>query len=401
MPEIFFEVFKEKGDHDKWHKQIEYIEKSDDWSDEEKVEIKDAIIFLSSILSRGFLKNTHYYHPIKHAINNKARHSIKWIVWISQTLKKFKENHKNFEELLDKVKRLDRAKHEGIPFLELADELAKQGFLIDFEPEIPNFNKNPDIKIKNRTNEEELYLEVTYLRDNSKNKTISSNYMALQHYTMGKGVFITGKIFSIISKNEMIEVKQLIDAKIKECVETKKIITIDATEANNLLSIAMGTNYELLKSWIKSYNKSKGDERYYEINNIASMNIDLDKDINRIISKKIKNKAKQIPQNKLGMIYLSLNPIFFIGADLAELIIRVKEKLLVLPNIAFIVLWADMIGSLNDRAEKIEIGNDRLYYIRKFKLRERTKIVICNDETIGRISDDTKFKLYKSFEEIE
>jgi hypothetical protein len=322
MADLFFDIFKNKLDHLSWDKQIEYYSRSNKMLDYRKKNIIKALSYFKVIFSNGFLKSAKDIHPIKSAINNKTNHSTDWLIWLYESLISFERDMVNFNILIEKLGKYQKATQEGVPFIEVVTGLKKSGFKVDFEPKIAGFNKKPDLRITNNKNEEVIYIEVSTVNESDFRNKVMSNYLGLNSYMENKGICYTGRINESISEEDFLKIGPQIDDLIAKCQKEDGLKLLNLIETGNKLELAISkiSDVDKLKEWAAG--KSL---RLYQI---QSMDISFSEDLKRITNNKISREAKQVPQNEMGLIYLKVHPMFFMTTNLEETFLKLKEDLM-------------------------------------------------------------------------
>lgn len=391
VSDLFFQIFKKTSDHNNWDKQIEYYSKSTDISNDRRTSILEALNYLREHLFNGFLKSTKNKHPVKIAISNKATHSIDWLIWLYKSLKSYEHDQENFNIIKQKLNRVDKAIDEGIPFLEVASALQKSGFKVEFEPAIAGYNKKPDLKIINTENNEVIYIEVSVVKESMKRNRIVSNYMNLNWIMEGRGIHYTGRIYEILSDEDLLKIKAQINDLISKCVDDNQLrfLTLEQTENKVEVAITNQRDVEKLKDWTVG----KG----LRMNEIQSIDINFGEDIDRIINNKIKKEAKQIPTEHVGFIYLRVHPLV-LKMDLPWNIAQeIKKKLLEFDHIVGILLWSDVLETNGDSVA-INFGNFFYSQFSMSELRTRLMLMVLNENFTNKISKKSMNKIFKSME---
>lgn len=392
MPDLFFKVFRSPKDHDNWDKQIEYYFKSTDLSVEEKGDVVAALEYYKKHFSNGFLKNTKFAHPIKHHIANKAKHSTEWLIWLYKTMLSFENNERNFDVIKRKVNKLKEATIEGIPFLEIGSPLEKNGFNVEFEPQmiIEGFNGNPDMRITNVDNSEVLYIEVSTLFENKEMERMSSDYLKLNSFMEGRRIRFAGRIHEPMSNADLRILEFKIKQLVRKCLESNKLksLTLEETENKLELAISKDDKIDALQEW--------ANKRALRINEIQSQSITMESDIDKIINSKIL-KSKQIPLESFGFIYLKVMPLFFLTLNPKKIIAKLEKQILQYENIFGLVLWTD-IGGKVDQPFGFKLGSNFICEFPIFGIMKRVNLFVLNKNCTHKISANSLHKIFLSLE---
>ncbi len=390
MPDPFYQIFKKPSDHNNWDKQVEFYSKSPEITDDRRAKILEALNYLKKHLPNGFLKSTKTNHPVKYGIANKAIHSIDWLIWLSESLSALEHDQENFDILLSKLVPVEDSIREGVPFLEIANPLQKNGFKVEFEPEVQGFKCDPDIRLTNLKNQEIIYVEVSTTNESKEGKFVMSNYLYLNSIMEGRSVYFSGKIYENLSIKELVKLETQIDTLIKNCVDYDRleVLTLSETGGKLELAIACKVDSTELKDWIKSKN--------LRLNEVQSKDISFREDIRRINNYKIHKKAKQIPPDNLGFIYLKVNPLIFLTLNLKESIFELNRRLVNYENIVGLVLWSDVGGKCEPFG--LKLGANFYHEFPIFEINKRMTLFVFNEACKLRISVNSLHKILASME---
>jgi len=387
----FSKIFKKSSDHNNWDKQIAFYTQSTEITADRKAKILEALNYLRVHLSNGFLKNTKNKHPLRFSIANKATHSMDWLIWLHETLKTYEQDEKNFKIIIDNLKSVEDAVKEGIPFLEVASALNKSGFKVSFEPTITGFSKKPDLKLINIENEEVIYIEVTTKLKSDSRDIVTANYLGLNRFMEGKGVYYSGKIHESIEEEEIEDVLTQINELIVLCKKGTKLKSLTLEKTKNKFELAIVNPSEMaeLNEWMANKNLDNRE--------IESANINFIDDVEKINKSKIHEEAKQIPKGELGFIYFKVDPLVLLTSNLQNILSIVKRKLLHYEHIVGVVLWAS-VGDAECVPFGFKFGSSFYNEFPIFEINKRMNLFILNEKSTKSISVSSMHKIFESLE---
>lgn len=385
MSEPFHKVFKQHTDHDKWEKQIEFAS-LDDISEELRTDWIKSLTFLQEELGNGFLKSSNMNHPIHQKISNKATWQIQDLIDFSNTLQKLKVSDTNYLKLKEKLHSKKKCTQEGIPFVDIAHSYIQIGFNIRFLEEQKG-KKSPDIEVLNPLNNDKLFIEVSKLSDSNERKSIEDNYRALfnKFHFQPPHFSFSCKQLEYITENEMPGVLNKIQ-EIKEKVKEEKSLIIYKDNKVDL-AITHPSKQKELEEWCKI----NGDRR----TDLSGLPLNFEES-NRIVkNKKIVDKARQLPKEYPGLIYMPVNPLYLWVTSLDEAISIFEEQINLFPNLLGIVLYSYMCHTV----EEERVVDNMHFYGRKMMNEDTSRdlFFVFNHKFKSSIKVDTLKKVYESF----
>lgn len=375
-------IFVSENDHFKWSKQREYILFLETIDDETREKAINSLYFLEQELGRNFLKAYSVNHPLRQKVSEKAKWQIEELIGFTDTLKTLKESDSNYDKLLSKLLSHSDVSTEAVTFVEIARMYSKERFKVSFIEEDKGKNTNkktPDIQIINETNGEVFYIELTTLGKADLQKKISKNYEFFHNefnYVIPQFSFY-GKQKEMIEDEEYTDIKLIIDEAKKRVNQNNQIIYYSDSRFNFLLA---------------PKNETENFNEICKLNNIRPIHFDsLPHDFdetNRINSRLI--KAKQIPQEYNGLLYISVTPLYFMSSDMQTAIDRLAANITKYQNLIGIVLYTKIVNAGETVA--IPLGKhffsqktiENLTYASLFISNSNCKILV-SDETIGKI----------------
>lgn len=386
MSNPFSQVFKHRSYHNMWDKQIKYAELRTDIPEEIRKEWVFALKFLCEEFGKGFLKSCKSGHPIQNRINNKALWQINELIEFVKILKKFKSLNCNYFVLKDKLLPFEKCIQEGIPFIDIAKSFLDLGFELQFIEEIQG-QKNADILINNDISNDKIYIEVSKL-ENSKEQSI----IHMNSYKIFEVLHSCPFVLYYCKQLKIIPIEDL-NRVVSDIFKIKN----KAYNNNDLLFY----NNEYIELIVAHDSKKEEIERYCNENNSKLsdfIGLPLNfKEVYRIVkTRRIEKEAKQIPKNDTGLIYIPINPLFFMATDLNEAIDILEPQMTPFKNLFGVVIYSKIMETV-EYSEQLYNGH---FYSRKMINDNiaRDLFFIRNKEYYQNVSDITIKKIYESFQ---
>ncbi len=376
-------IFHSERDHYKWSKQREYITHLDNLDDNTRSKAIEALIFLEKELGDHFLKIHSINHPMRFMVSNKTNFQIRDLIEFVDTLQILKATDSNYKKLIKKLLSEEMSKTEGIPFVEIARMYIRENLKVSFiDEDAKNGNKTPDLEVINPENGDKFYVEITKLDRSDMEKQISENYNFFHNEFNRVQPLLPfyGEQRLIINKEKYPEIKKTIE-RIKNKVENNGQIVYYADSDFCCLLAPSGEN--------NNFNE------ICEKNNMRAIHFDglpIDIDETNRINNKI-SKAKQIPENKNGLLYISVSPLYFMITDSSIAIERLEANIAKYKNLLGIILFSKIVDSREE--ENIKIGN-HMFSRRTVENLCYESLLIYNSKCDVLLSEETIQKIYKS-----
>jgi hypothetical protein len=387
MSNLFFQVYKHPSDHLKWEKHIEFARTTTDVSEDKRQQWINSLEFLRDELGKGFLKSCGRDHPFYQKVSNKAPWQISELIRLADTLKILKQGNTNYTKLKKKLHASAKYKQEGTHFIDIASDFTRCDFKVSFLDEVAG-RKSPDIELYNPDNHDKVFIEVSRLNTSEERDILSANYHILIEELLNREPFVafSGVQLKVITKEEMPGVISTIQAlKIKAVIDNQFEFHEDTW-----LSLA-----------VVPYSKVKELEEWCTINNreanIRGMPLDFNEAKRIIRNKKIKEKAKQLPKEHMGLIYIPVDPMYFMAriAYLDEDIESLEEEMAQIPNLIGVVLYAHIIDPV---PEEKYLGNKHLFSRKMLNdALLRNLLFVYNHSSQMTIKQESLDKIYNSF----
>ena len=317
-----------------WNTWERYIQRLDELEldAEQKEHVTTAINFLQDTLGKYFLKEVGPDHLIfKKLIEGKHE----GIVWLARMIKLFQLSQDDFKDvLLPHIKSVQKFQEQGLPFLEIGGTFRAAGFEVRFLKEIKT-GSTPDIQVIHKEMQQKLFIEVSQLRERTGRVKIGEFYqrMALAIETGKPHIPHGGRFLAVPDEKQEAELVTIINATQKQAFEEKKFLTVQSEFAE--LGFAHEDCLAELETWLR--------ERKYPIYSTYGPSLEVD-ETSRIAGFKIGNKARQLPADQLGLIYLTVRPEHFLVKEVAdqELINAIKRELTKYSQVLGFVMYAKL-----------------------------------------------------------
>ena len=389
MSELSFEIFKNIEDRYNWDKYIEFIQRTDEVEDEQKVKLIDTYKTFKKELGKGFLKNSKGKgHIITNYTFSRGEESYSWLIWLAENLNYFRERSCNYGELMKKLHSASNFRAEGLPFIEIADNYRKAGFDIVFEPFKNSNRKKPDLKITNPSNGEIFFIEISKLNDSQDRIDKRNIYQTVFNEFISAPVIpFAGKIISKAKNSEVIQIVHKIkEFKVKAKNEDRFLIFSD-DKIN--FAVSSENKEEKVKEW--------SIENNYDYGNIISLPFNPN-ETKRIIGNKLPQKAPQIPSNKFGLIYIPVNPLYFYVKNPFEITEEIENKLIEYKynNILGVVIYSK-IGDESDNKgyfDKLHFFGTKTIH----KTLRRDILFVFNKECTVKMFPNTLERIYSTLD---
>ncbi len=376
-------IFHNERDYYKWSKQREFIAHMEGIDHDTRNKAINALMFLEHELGVHFLKIYSINHPIRFMISNKTGYQIKQLIEFVETMQILKATDSNYKKLIKKFLSEKMSKTEGMPFVEIARIYLKENLKISFiDEDAKNGNKTPDIEVINPENEDVFYIEITKLNYSDMQNLIRENY----NFFHNEFNYIH-PLFSFYGKQKQIIVKEKYP-EIKEIINQIK----NKVKDNNQIVYYSDNNFYCLLA------PPSQDNNFNEIcekNNIEAIHFDglpLNFEGNNRISNKI-SKAKQIPKNKNGLLYISVSPLYFMTNDLYIAIERLEANIAKHKNLLGIVLFTKIVDSREEVNIKIE---NHCFTRRTIENLCYESLFVYNNNCEVKLSSNTIAKIYNT-----
>ena len=389
-----FDIWKKDSDHTDWKKYHEYFKREPAFDSEKSKRLTDIYSFIQKELGSDYLKNR--YRDGRNLINNwlfSKGNKYSELNWLYEGLSHFKSKGTdcNYKKLLQPLRTDNNCNKEGIPFLIAGDSLRKAGLDVIFEPDV-EFKKKPDLKITHPGTEEVIYGEVSQLFNSDPREESRSTYLSLIHFFLlyPPHVPFAGKINRAIAKNKISAIGRYIIQLKERALNEDALLIADYEETDNSIEFAVAHPDRIneLEIWEK-------EKKFNGIGNILGLSLDFDY-TSRMLSK-LEDKAKQLPPQFPGIIYISLASEYFIFgiSDPHSIIDSVYKTLKPFPQVMGVCLYTH----LGEETNYFQCCFESNFFERKMVHGDTQQVTlfIANPVFNIYVSYDLSEKIYSSF----
>lgn len=356
MGDAFSEFLREIGS---WKFHIKSVKNQEDLTDKQKHETVEGMNEIRKIFDDDWLKDAVITrHPFVEYLINRAPWSRLFLADFGSKLKELR-NVKNFNHLVKKLKnkdKFDSAESE----LQVASKINRVSLDLEFYPRING--KEPDLEVS--INHAKIYCEITSMQTSQHDIKASEVLRELSFPNLSIPEVIVGcKVYKILSKPHIRELKKKINKGIKDALAQDSLIEV----------IEPG----VIEYFICPRRKVEEiRERNPKILLGTCKGPPLDLNEPKRIRRTIAHKNTQLPEDKPGVIIIYNNNLFGY-ADIPNIINlkeEIEESIYEYENLIFAVIINTLISSGEDIIHKKSnyISIQKIYYD---LLKENTLII--------------------------
>ncbi|NJO24485.1 MAG: hypothetical protein HC867_00010 [Bacteroidia bacterium] len=333
--DLFFEVFSKSEFHQKWDKHIEYASRCSYATPDYRLDWVQALGFARQELGEFFLKVCGKNHPLLNILVSKGDWQTDELISITKLLGRLKAADSEYEKLRLKLIPETDCMTEGKPFLDVLQMLYSAGFNGKLVKE-SKFEKSPDIEFVNMDNKEKLFAEVSKLREGDDRELINDNYWRFFNLMESQGNYLP---------YSLAQLRSLDSIEMEKCLEITRNCRDKAMKEETIifhhdemirLAISHIDKYEELMKWIEKNDYRKGLLG-------APLNFD---DTYRLSNNKMNKEAKQLPKDSPGLVYIPVNPIYFMVFNLEEAIKLFAIRMRKYPNLYGTVVYSTILDGV-------------------------------------------------------
>lgn len=383
--DLYLQIFSTRYSHYQWEKHIEYANRCISVSADFRKDWVASLNFFKEDFGNKFLKICGKNHPLRHMLQAKGCWQTENLIKVTELLIHLKETGGGYEKLKSKLVGERDCTIEGKPFLDILLMFQSAGFIsrILYEKRITT---TPDIEIQDPATGEKILIEVSKLNDSDTRSLINENYEqfcnAFENYS--EYVPYSFAQLRVLTEFEMTDCLKIINECRKKAIEEQSIVFYEDDMIR--LGIAHISRYEELMKWIEENDYRKG---------LHGAPLDFN-DTYRLTNNKLSKKAGQIPPQSVGMLYIPVNPLYFMVFDIKEAIRLFTAEMKKCPNLFGAVLYADIIDDANT---VLGIEEGHFFSIKKINVAvSRYLFFVKNPYFNLFLSKETITKIYNSFE---
>lgn len=383
----YFNIFKNPKSHSKWDNHIEFASLSASASQRKVSEWVDALRTLQYDFGNDFLASTaKRENQFAELIKGKAPWQVSELIEIADVFRSLKKYDSNYSKLIGKLKGSKRDVAEGMYFLEASLMFLKSNFRIKFLDEIKT-KATPDIELGSEHSNASIFVEISELNSSQSRDNLQDNYYALYNVWEAPDEWLPYSCsqMKFMSEQQLEHTISCIRKIRKEARANESLVNFESEHIR--FSVAHISKYEELMALIDKKDYRKG---------LLGAPLDFD-ETERLCSNKLKQKAKQIPFGSAGIIFLSVNPLYFMFADVTKAIVRFIQKLEPLKNVFGVILFSNI---LNSDEEVLEETNKYIYRVRKVENSLSKYILfIKNHHCTITLEPEIQEKIYQSIKQ--
>ncbi len=378
-------IFGKPKDYLNWAKLIQHCDVLEELTDIEKEKAKRAFQFLRQELGEKFLVSNSS-HPFVRNIVNLALWTRKWIILFAEELKELKDQG-NYPELLDRLKDTERYDEANL-VLDIGYKFSRAGFDVTIDPsvDISGRVKVPDLKLVNRTTNEEIFAEVSIIGESliAKNAFQTLNGIFDPLWRSVPFIQYCGRIHKTLSEKHLREFSDRIEKAVERAVKENAFQEL-IVEGVIELGLATENDKEFLEKWATTRNLTVGQFSG------PSYNVD---EISRTDSR-FRNEQRQLPPNYPNILIVQNNNIFYSSQDIRGTISRLEEIAYKYSHLLAGIITGRHMGI----AEMEIVMKDQHVFIKQTKadLLVEKHIILLNKFCKFKVSPSTITKIYESF----
>jgi hypothetical protein len=324
-----------------WSYHENLVKEDKHLNDAEKETVLASFDRIKRIMGEDFLKRVvETRNPVMQYFLNTAPWTRFWLVDFSNMLSALKDSP-NVEKLQSRLA-AGKEYNSAVSELEVAHRFKKAGFFVEFY--VKHGKRDCDLRVtKGKT---ELYVEVANVGWSVEElKAFHILDMFSPPSMTNREVRIGGKIYKILSRPRIVELKKQLDACIQEAKQKQRCIFLDRPGIVDLI-ICPRSRSDQMSRWLKKRSLSS---------DLEGPSFDVD-EVKRVI-RMFREKIPQLPKDKPGLIVLFPARLFAKGdlVSFGKLAYRVEEEIYEHRNL---VAGALVLSGLRGSSEKGKFKDD-------------------------------------------
>lgn len=324
-------------DHWRWDRLLGECGAIEGLTDDDRARARSAIAVLRRELGEDFLAESWLAgHPLPSFLTNSAPWTRKWLVWFGDALD-HASRQTNYQSLLQRLKD-GRTYGEAVSVLEVHSRFAGVGFSVQFDPTVivGGVRKKPDLLAVNPSTNEEVFIEVTDLRNSDMTSQASDTARVIADLLIfgHPDLKHAGRIHKSLSRRHLADVAEKV-ATFLESVESDPefrslalpgVIDLGASPPNAEAGLA---------AWAAARDLAVGEliGPPFEFEEV------------RRVKNAIRNKRLQIPDTGTGVVVIRASGILYEGKDVPTLFSELEEGVFDFEKILAAVVIAGWTGA--------------------------------------------------------
>ncbi len=380
-------VFKTLTDYTDWNKLISHCDSLDELSRLEKEKAKRAFKLLRKEFGNNFLETAfNARHPIFQYLINRAPWTRKWIIWFADAIGELKsqENHESLFARLQDAEKFP----EALSVLEIGCDLCRAGFTISVDPsvDISGRPKIPDLKVCDKDNHEEFFVEVSIQLGSEVQKEAWRTTERIHSLLWRTVPFLhyCGRVQKTLADKHLDQILKKVENGLENCKKEGAFQEI-VVEGVIEIGIAPESDKEILHEWAV--------ERELKVGEFSGPPYDVDEVLRT--KRKIRNEQRQLPDNRPNIVVVKNNNVFMHLQDVRATIGELEEEVYRYPHLLAAVVWGGHMGKAEDTA----IMKDQHVFITRSKagLLIDQYIILFNKFCKMKVFPGTITKVYNAF----
>jgi hypothetical protein len=330
-----FEIFRADGDRERWDKHAEHVDAVEEFTDGEKVRVKEALSYLraADVLGEGFITRARRSgHPLWSYFSGPVPWKLRWLTRFASAMKELRDADGFQAHVKEQIKETGKfSERESV--LEIAYKFFNAGFEVSFDPPAAvskprgftgrpvSFQGAPDLKIADGESGEEIFVEVSALGMSDISRQCKRNHdvvwdILVERALFSDSLFPRARVRRILDDDELIELagqlRELV-ARVKSSNEVQYLEN-DMIEA----CVAPLHQQEIPELW--------AEERGIEDRPVEGPSIPLNDPCR--IRRTIRKEQRQLPGGKPGIVIITTDWALLFHANGAGAVISEHEAVL-------------------------------------------------------------------------
>jgi hypothetical protein len=341
------QIFQKPEDYCDWEKLIAHCDILEGLGESDRRKTRQAFEFLREEFGSSFLRRAYRErHPIFHYLFNTAPWTRIWITSFAGAIRDLKSaNPDNFRALSKRLADSEKFT-EGMSVLETGYALFKAGFAVTFDvpiSETPN-SKIPDLKIADPLSRQEIFVEVSVQHQARQESEAQGSFdrILFALTSLDFGLEFSGRLHRTLSQRHLGE----LIGKISELAERsnqeqsfREFVEEDVIE----LAIAPAAEFARLEQWAAARGLKPREfiGAPYDSAEIVRTKM------------KVREKLKQLPPDRPGMICLFNGRLFLHARDIKVIIRELEELIYDCPQVSILIVIGQWFGDWKEKTDRV------------------------------------------------
>jgi|SRR5215213_2170119 len=330
-----FEIFGDDEGREKWDKHAEHVDAVEEFTDDEKDKVKEALSYLRGpdVLGEGFITRARRSgHPLWSYFAGPVPWKLRWLTRFAAAMRELRDADGFRDHVKEQIKDAEKfSERESV--LEIAYKFFKAGFEVSFDPPVSvskprgltgrrlSFQGAPDLKIVDKEIGEDIFVEVSALGASDISKQCKRNHdlvwdILAERALFRESLFPRARVRRILDDEELTELAgQLreLAAKVKSSNEVQYL-------ENDLIEACLAPAHQ------KDVPDRWADERGIEVIPVEGPSIPLQDPFR--IQRIIRKEQKQLPDGRPGIVVITTDWTLLFHANGVGMVISELEAVL-------------------------------------------------------------------------